>query len=162
VTEPLREFVEAASRSVEKLFDEAGRILPFYHFISPVVGEVATPAPQLDKDTGVAVMRWILAEAKATRVLYIDEAWTVLRKGTRAELDRLRNEPPPSEQPDRNEVVMFSAEDIDEGELLAHRDIIREDGKRPRLGPLVVHERAVYSAGRMVGLLPTPANRKVQ
>jgi hypothetical protein len=162
VTEPLREFIEAASKGVELFFAKSGRVLPFYHFVSPIVGEVAMPAPPLDKDAAVAVMREILAQTKATRVLFVDEAWTVVRHGTRDQLDKIKDEPPPREQPDRREVVVFSGEDADEGELMAYRDIVREDGKPPRLGPLVVRERAVYSVGRMVGLLPRPDNVKVQ
>lgn len=163
MAESLREFIEDASAGVERIFEATGRILPFYHFVSPRVGEVAVPAPPCDsKDEAVAVMRAVLAEAKATRVLFVDEAWTVVRQGTRADLDQLQNEAPPRLQPDRNEVVVFQAEDAVEGELTAYRDIVREDGKRPRLGPLVIKGRAVYSTGRMVGLLPRPANVRIQ
>jgi hypothetical protein len=156
VTESLRRFIEAASVGVEQVFSRTGRLMPMFHFCSPHVGDVAMPAPPVSKDLAMTIVREVLASVEATRVLFIDEAWTVRRYGTRDDLDKMRTMAPPSEQPDRIEVVIFSGEDIAEGDLMAQRLIIREDGKPPRLGPLEFRERPVYSAGRMVGLL-TPA-----
>ena len=154
--------MRSVSRVIEPIFAQTGQVLPMYHIIAPL-GETVIPAPPVDdKDVAVQIIRLLLEKVEATRVCYVDEAWTVERKGTRDDLDRLRNMPPPSEQPDRQEIVLFSVEDVSLGELLGHRDIIRKAGKRPRLGELVIHERTTISVGRMVGLLPRPAGARVQ
>jgi hypothetical protein len=57
--------------------------------------------------------------------------------------------------PDRVEIVVFSAEDENEGQLAAHRLIIRGNGK-PTLGPLLFMDETM-SSSRLVGLLPRRA-----
>jgi len=162
MVETLEEFMRSVSAAIDPIFAQTGQILPMYHIVAPI-GETVIPAPPVaDKDVAVQLIRLLLEKVEASRVCFVDEAWTVTRKGTADDLEQMRQMAPPSEQSDRKEIVMFSVEDIAKGELLGYRDIIREPGQRPRLGELVIHERVTMSVGRMVGLLPRPAGARVQ
>ncbi|HKD37875.1 MAG TPA: hypothetical protein VKB78_13780 [Pirellulales bacterium] len=90
------------------------------------------------------------------RYVYLDEALTleapnippeVIARGTR-------------HHPDRLDVVMFSAEDVDRGQLAAKRRIIRPPNKKPYLGPLEIDPRGGFWVGRMVHLL-TPSKERL-
>jgi hypothetical protein len=55
---------------------------------------------------------------------------------------------------------MFSAEDVDRGQLAAKRRIIRPPNKKPYLGSLEIDPRGGFWVGRMVHLL-TPSKERL-
>ena len=59
-----------------------------------------------------------------------------------------------AEAPGRIEALIFSAEDAQEGMLVAHREIKRDRNGRLRLEPLIFNEGIKKSKGRMIGMLP--------
>jgi mRNA degradation ribonuclease J1/J2 len=156
----LREFVESASAKIEIIFRETGKVSAMYHFIAN--GESVTiPAPPLPKNAAFAFMRDIFAKLGVTRFVFIDEAWLVSLTASREDIKsyadaakRFKNMPTPREHPDRKEVVMFYAEDENEGFFSARRPIERDANGKSKLGPLDT-EQPTVSGGRMTGLLPT-------
>ena len=152
----LREFLDIADKIVVKQFDQTGHISPMYHIVDDDGRDMVMAAPPLDKDTMVKLMRVYLANLKAKRYLYIDEAWLATGKGVHDHAAHSSLE----HFPGRSEVVMYCAEDQNEPMILASREIIREPNAKPCLGPLDIwpFDR---SEGRMVGLL-IPRERTVQ
>jgi hypothetical protein len=146
----LREFLADAAVAASRIFEETGELLPLYHVVIGTGEEIAFPGLPGNKDVAVAAVRELFRITEATRYVFMNEAWALMSEDekTTQEVyrDGVRN------HPDRVEIIMFSAEDVNEGMLLAHRDIIREDGK-VRLGPLEIQDRGT-NEGRMVGLLP--------
>lgn len=152
----LREFVEAASVTAEAIFAESGTIRPMYQIVLGAEEHVVVAAPRLPKDQSVAAMRAIFTAVEATRYLFVNEAWTVATdKATDDGVQAFVEQGGSLEHWNgRREVVMFLAEDDAEGLLQAEREIIREDGAPPKLGPLRFLESGGVVSGRMVGLLP--------
>lgn len=154
----LREFVEKASTKIEEIFNTCGEVRPMYHFIIGT-DNIMIPAPPYDKDTAVALMRELFKQTGTHRYVYIDEAWVSTETGPpNASIDDMREKmktmTPPSERPDRQEVVMFFAEDETEGFFGATRVIERDANGKGRLGPLICDEQPSVVMGRMTGLLP--------
>lgn len=160
----LREFVETASARTEKVFNITGKVPSMYHFV--VEGkDVILPAPPYPKDIALVLMRETFKLLDVTRYVFIDEAWTVLLQKTEnvtsvdAAMARAKEQLPPSEHPDRQEVVMFFAEDEAEGFFLARRFIERDADGKGTLGPLDT-EQPLISAGRITGLLPVKGTKQ--
>jgi hypothetical protein len=159
MTDVLRELIEVASGASELTFMTTGSFPPTWHMITADGEHLYSGPISPDKDTQVALIRALMIIRNIVRYVFIDEAWILERKEIdRAELDRvyqtgLKN------HPDRKEILMFSAEDQSAGMVTAHRDIIREPGRKARLGPLVI-DNFTESEGRMVGLLPAPGTRQ--
>jgi hypothetical protein len=154
----LREFVERASAKIEVVFNATGEVLPMYHF---VIGaeDVVLPAPPGGKDIAVAIMREIFKKTGTHRYVFIDEAWLateIAPPDTSMDdmHERMKTMTPPSERPDRKEVVIFMAEDETEGYFAAQREIIRDADGKGTLGPLECDEQPKAMMGRMTGLLP--------
>jgi len=138
---------EVGNTLVEKLFADHGRITPVYVVLT---GDnlVVIPAPPLDKDIALRLIREIFAKMQPDAYVFIDEAWVLQGTGPREDFPR-----DISDHPDRKEVVHVFGEDNESGALMARRFIIRPEGAPAQLGPLefVSH---VSMEGRMVGLLP--------
>jgi hypothetical protein len=152
----MRAFVETISKTIEKLFDRQGLILPMYHVIERDGTVSVLPAPARDKDASVALVRAFFEICRPQRYLFVDEAWTVM--ATDADIAQLeayvQRVGSLKDHPQRIEVVMFQVEDRDEGQLTASRRIVRPAKGKPRLGPLEFDDGPSSSEGRMVGLLP--------
>src|SRR5262245_37668335 len=160
----LREWVEALSRQVEVMFKVKGEVAPHFLFIDREGALCYAPAPMTDKDTAASLMRSLFELKGATRCAFISEAWQVCAlPGPGAERAKaLARQNRLEEYEGRDEVLIFQDEDLAEGEVTASRPIIREPGKRPRLGPLDTREGFTQSSGRFVGMLPRPPGTKTQ
>jgi hypothetical protein len=156
----LRQFIEHAAKQAAKIFEKNGQLLPMYHAVDSAGKDLIFPSPSADKDKAVAIVRKVLAEAGATRVAYMDEAWSIdNREAGDVDVEEIyRSGRSISEHPDRIEIIMISAEDASEGIIMAHRKIFRH-GDRAVLGKLEILEGGGLE-GRMVGLLPrSPATK---
>jgi hypothetical protein len=155
-----RELITYASAYVEKLFRRWGCMSPIYHMIHPDGRHEVVPAPTLDKDMCVAIMRAYFVHAGITRYVYVDECWRVAVMGpSTAEIEAVHkfcNERGVSQHPDRVEAVMFMAEDA-RGHTNAFRMIERPARGKPKLGPLEFDPITGKLEGRIVGLLPRAA-----
>ncbi len=160
----LREMIEGLSRSTEQLFELRGHVTPHWIYTNRDGAMSFVAAPPTNKDDAATIMRALFELEGATRCVFIDEAWQVTARGegAQAAVTAAANRGSLEHYPGRKEVVIFQAEDTAEGEFTAHRDIIREPGKKPRLGPLVIEERWTQSEGRLVGMLPRPAGARTQ
>ena len=152
----LRGFVEHASNTLEKVFVKTGIINPMFHVIQRNGKEFALPGNLSDdKDMMCAIARKAFEMCDVVRYLYVDEAWIVEAIGPEAErIVRETVRMGARNHPLRKEVIMLSAEDEDEGQLLARRLIIRPATGPAYLGPLEIDTETVQSEGRFVGLLP--------
>jgi hypothetical protein len=137
----LRAFVEKASRRAEKIFRKTGELHPMWHGVALSGEEMLLPQLSEDRDLNIAMVKAIFAAAPARRYVFIGEAWTA-PPGGESDL---------SVHPQRQEVVLFTAEDCQLGSMAAVRKIVRQPGKRPRLEPLEFMDPV---QGRLAGLLP--------
>jgi hypothetical protein len=143
-----RQLVDFASGLVEFMIETQGEVSAMYHLIDAKGRHhIVTPLP-LPKDIMVALMRQQMMKLDVVSYIFMDEAWVVDASPDEAE-EALRIGA--TNHPKRREVVVLIAED-DKGEICGSRAILR-DGRKPRLGPLVLNEYS-QSSGRMVGLLP--------
>lgn len=148
----LRAMIEEASLEAEAAFAVTGVVPPTW-LIDAVGRRGAVPAPPFDKDTAAEIVRMALKALDADRCCFIDEAWCVHMP---ADADPYAVAP--REHPDRQEIVMFAAEDHEQV-ITAKRSIIR-DGKKATLGPLVFDPRSKESSGRFVGMLAPRGGRQ--
>jgi len=160
----LREMVEHLSEVTEKIFNLRGQVLPNWHIIDRDGKLIMMPAPEgVDKNTSAMLMRAFLELVGATRCVFIDEAWQVT--ATMKDADKAQAEARAGrleQYPGRIEIVMFQAEDASEQGFTGQRVIIREPGKKPRLGGLEYKGEWTRSEGRFVGMLPRPPGTKTQ
>ena len=124
------------------------------------------PAPFAEDKASAALLRSIMALRRVIRYVAADEAWTVHLAisedaGVAAAVNDINSMGGARNHPDRVEVVMLVAEDCNEGFQTYHREIIRDPGKRARLGPLI-RDQYSRSEGRFVGMLPRPRGARVQ
>lgn len=168
----LRDLVEVISTATESWFKDKGAIPPTWCVIDSR-GETRTiPSLSNNKDIAVALVRSLLELIGAKRYVFVDEAWMLDRRFAKgahrhsaeveAEIESVHKHGL-RDHPDRIEIVMFSGEDVECGQIMAHRVIHRPKGKRAYLGPLewpLETERSVRSEGRMVGLLPQQGSRQ--
>jgi hypothetical protein len=109
-----------------------------------------------DKDVSAAVVRRMFEAADVVRCVFFDEAWTCDRLLSEDEVEvvkrvGLANMP---DFPGRIEIVMFLGEDIEAGQLMATRNIIRPKIGKPHLGPLTFAREGGFTSGRFAGMLP--------
>jgi hypothetical protein len=102
------------------------------------------------KDVSTAAARAFLVSIEATRVAFIDEAW-MMESAVGIDRDKIDREGV-AKQPGRIEVILISAEDEREGQIMAIREIIRHGGES-KLGALRILQEGGME-GRMIGLLP--------
>lgn len=151
----LRIMIEAASRYAEEIFRRTGAVDPIYHAIREDDTHLIIPAPDTDKDTGVAMVKAFFAKEKVTAYAFANEAWRLdARDGvTPEELERA-SRVGLKDHPNRREVVMLVAENAQGEMLTGTRYILRPEHGKPTLSPLKVDDMTgVESEGRMVGLL---------
>lgn len=155
MTGPLREFVEAVDRRVQKMFRRKGEVLPFYHIIDGQGADVILPMPPGDRDAAMIIVRAGFVVMDVRRYVLVIESWLKSPAADDANGEKLKaymQNNSLADLPGSKEVVMYAAEDENEGALMAQREIIRKAG-RPTLGPLEIH--AFDGAeGRMIGMLP--------
>jgi len=149
----LREFVETASRNIDTIFRRTGRIRPMVHCVTRDGDELIFPSTGEDKDTFALMMRALFELRDVVRYVMMDEAWMV-EAGNDEAVMREAIKHGATASPARVEIVMFSAEDHAEGQLMAFRKIIRPEGKLPYLDPLQASPDGGMLSGRFVGLLP--------
>jgi hypothetical protein len=149
--------IKCASDFAEQRIAEHGQINPFWHVVTAHDEQMIVPPMSDDKDEATALMRVLLEVVDAKLCMFVTEAWQIEVATEEAipSTDYQR-----SQHPSRKEVVMFQVEDSN-GEITGHRDIIRDNKGKPRLGPLQI-ERYQMSRGRMVGMLPTPRGERLQ
>jgi hypothetical protein len=108
-----------------------------WHVIEVSGQEHVLPTPA-DKDVAVALMRAFFAMRRIQRYVFIDEAWMVVARDENESRARRLDEWKTrgiADHPDRQEIVLFSAEDADLGMITAHRVIERPPGAIPILAP---------------------------
>ncbi|HVG51623.1 MAG TPA: hypothetical protein VM867_08325 [Xanthobacteraceae bacterium] len=158
----LRALIEFASEQVEKLFRRQGVIYPMYHAVRTDGRHMVISPPSTDKNLSVALIKAAFELHAIDHYVFCDEAWIVStlqshRTITPSEMARMQREGL-SNHPDRNEVVMFSAENRRGEQITAQRIILRPEHGKAKLLPLdfVFDDLAdVRSEGRMIGLLQT-------
>jgi hypothetical protein len=143
----LRKFVRDASHRAEKIFRRKRELFPMWHVVRADGTVMLLPQPSPDKNFTIAMIKALFTTIPVRRYVYIDEAWSAVAE---SEEDARRDEDL-SMRPDREEVVIFSAEYVQLGSLTAVRKIVRPPGRRPRLGSL---EFLDLVEGRFAGLLP--------
>jgi hypothetical protein len=148
---PLREFIAKIAEKVENDFKRAGMIVNTYLaidandrlliFPQPFTGD--TPDQVENNKRRITLkMRRVFALVEAVRCCQVSEIW--MSPG---------EDLPPSEHPDRREMVMLNAEDRSEGATAALIPIIRH-GSAAMLGALEFSDKGGSIKGLMVGLLP--------
>lgn len=149
----LEAFVKRTVELVDMVFDTTRQVVPMYHIVTRKGEHLVFPFIGIDKDQSAAIARAYFEMVDATRYVFFDEAWVLDSRDPNLDIEKINREGGVRNHPDRKEVVMFSAEDENEGQILAHQEIIRDPGKPPRLGPLEMHSGNT-NEGRMVGMLP--------
>jgi hypothetical protein len=144
--------LELASQFAQDRFDALGHLYPLWHAITSEGTHAVLQPKGATKDENVALVRAEFKQLDVIRYVYLDEAWMLEAPDfSREVIERgIRH------HPDRVEVVMFSAEDRDRGQLAARRRIIRPPNKKPYLGPLELDPHSGFWAGRIVHLLTPP------
>jgi hypothetical protein len=124
-----------------------GEISPLWHIIDErdEHGLISTPWNSAEeKYKAIAALRKLFAAVRVQRVAFICEAWTV----TGRDASVLR-EPPPSEHPDRREVVRIHVEERGGKPLSGHFFILR-----PEHGPAVLSPfHDMVHGGSLIGML---------
>ena len=162
----LRELIEFGSRTAEKIFAFRKCYEPMWHAIT-ADGEHKVIVQTLDdKDAQMALVLAAFELFNVVAYLFISEAWSLVAKpSNQAERDRLVDEYTHDgirDNPNRVEILWFQAEDRT-GMLVAHREIIRPAKGKPTLGPLEFEDMDGWTAeGRIMGLLPRPADARMQ
>jgi hypothetical protein len=154
-----RDMIAAASAVCEKRFAREGALSPIWHLVTADGGNIITATPNLSKDEASIVLRALFELRQVVRYLFVDEAWTIDQPVDDAVLARITREGVAA-QPGRIEIVMFSGEDRECGQLLARRRIIRPAKGKPYLGPLKYTDVRGETSGRFVGMLPAPRGAK--
>lgn len=131
MTKPLREAAEAAMKVASELFEELGSVSPVWIIDKPDGSAIVHGEFHGDetKDAAAAAIRQQFG-ATATRIIFISEAWVRIMEGP---LDGI----PPSEHPDRIEIIHLMAEDRGEGQISIQRIIDRSSGQAKLLRPQV-------------------------
>ncbi|RXG91607.1 hypothetical protein [Bradyrhizobium zhanjiangense] len=164
----LRKMIDLASDFCDRTFDVKGEIAPSWHAITATGDRIIEPHPMFfGKDLAAALIRALFDLRDVVRYVYVGEAWTlnrIIRPEEQEEIFRKGI----SEHPDRVEVVQIQGEDSQYGQIIAARNIIRPEGRKPYLGPLqfvndlpfIPQGAAVQSSGRLVGMLPVRGTRQ--
>lgn len=156
---PMKDMIEFANGWAEERFTANGGISPIWHAMDNEGQHYIIPQPHQNKDLSAEMIRMVFEEMKIVRYLFIDEAW-VVRFPEHTPVEKVRESMREwgnrslRDHPHQKEFIVFYAEDAQEGNVEAEREIIREGDAKPRLGPLRILGRAKVSEGRYVGLLP--------
>lgn len=131
MTKPLREAAEAAMKVASELFEELGTVSPVWIIDKPDGSAIVHGEFYGDetKDAAAAAIRQQFGAA-ATRIIFISEAWVRVMKGPHDGI-------PPSEHPDRIEIIHLMAEDRGGKQVSIHRVIDRSSGEAKLLPPEV-------------------------
>lgn len=153
----LQKLISTASESIEKIFRKQGGLAPMYHAVKRNGTALIVPAMSDDKDEGVAMIKALFVIEDVVRYVFIDEAWILgfdeSGSNPKPDMARIRREGL-RDHPDRREVVMFAAENLDGDFVAARRFILRPEHGKPSLSPLKPFSGASDGfSGRMVGLL---------
>jgi hypothetical protein len=155
--ETLKQFAERAADGAARIFAALGEMPAMYHAIDGRGRDLLIGEPPCDnRDQAVALVRELLATVEASRVCFMNEAWTV-HAMTKQAADNIVGKV--ADHPDRVEVLMVAAEDAREPALFGHRRIIR-NGDSAELGPLEWFDMN-NAEGRMIGLLPPPPGQRL-
>jgi hypothetical protein len=164
--EDLRVMIERASRYAEKAVVDSGGIATMWHAVTEDGRDVILPPPpKCDKDITAFLVRAVLQNIGAVRVVFIDECWTIRFEGALAEMaladieSWLAEHGTLEDYEGRSEIVSFTAEDIDGCMLTGMREITRHNDGTMTLGPLQI-DRPEYSEGRFVGMLEPKGTRQ--
>jgi hypothetical protein len=152
----LEQMIEMTSTAAERMFARAGTVGPMWVVETRNGDRHIIPAPEIsNKDLMAELIRVLLADMDAVRVVFVDECWTVFCK-TDAEEQVVKawydNHDDLEEFPGRQEVVGLHGEDESGRMLCGSRTIIRKRSKAT-LGPLETYSPQA-SEGRMTGWLP--------
>jgi hypothetical protein len=143
--------IEYASAHAELMIKIFGHVAPVWHAIDGDGNHlVMQAATGMSKDEAAAAVAAVVEDKRCTRLMFTDEAWSARDEAGLAWVARHGSL---HDYPGRIEIVTIQLENIDGSRLAGERRIIREDGQKPRLGPLEI-VKATYSVGRFVGLLP--------
>lgn len=157
---PLRTFVEIVIEAASRSFERNGCLRPFWHAVTAAGEHMILPPPDgFDKDMATVLVRAVFEARDVVRYAFVDEAW-IIQKTTATEdadeVERLRRQMETiQDHPDAREILLVSAEDQQEGFVLARRHIERGADGKVKLAPLQFIDLEIKSAeGRMVGMLP--------
>jgi hypothetical protein len=139
----LRTTIEAFSQLAETVFDHKGKMEPTF-FIHCQGEWTVMPHPPFPREMVIEILRSLLKDMEADAYVFINEAWCVEVR----EIPKI----PPSEHPDRKEVVVISAENANR-QLIGRRAILRPAGDKPSLAPLELNTKWTPVDGDMVGLM---------
>jgi len=160
----LREFTERAARDGAVLWEQQDyHLAPMYAAIDGEGNEIVFDAPPLPKHISVMMVKLLLAKLEATRVVFIDEAWTLMKACTeeeaRATSERMGEQSVRGE-PGSKEVIIVMGEDESEPMVWLQAEIIRGE-QETTLGPWVdVSPNYDVKTGLMVGMLPQRGTRQ--
>ena len=134
MTVTLQEAAHSAMALATKLFDEEGFLGPLW-FIN-VGDRLAIVKGQFDgndsKNAALALIRQKFGQ-DATRIIFVSECWMSSQQGS-------WNGTPPSECPDREEIIHLIAEDREGAQLVLTRKIERNKQGKPTLLPTETHD----------------------
>ena len=147
----LHAMIEHLAKSMRVAFAASGQVYPMYHYITDQGQHKIFTVPMLpDKDFVAALVRQVLAEDHAVKVLSVYEVWSfdpVDKADAYKWIGRI------SEHPDRFEMIYIIAESLTEPSLCGSIRINRNPDGSGILGPLQIIE-SNQAEGRFVGLLP--------
>lgn len=156
----LKELIRVVDEAAVKGFQEDGKLQPVYIIETEEGGMGVIPIPPgFSKDQVVHVMREIFKDMNVQRYVYVDEAWAVSgsKEEDKAITEFSRNNSL-EHYPGRDELILYAAEDVHEGTVMAKRVIRRPDNGPAQLGDLEFAQLGTIS-GRMTGLLPHNTGR---
>jgi hypothetical protein len=157
----LKDFTIAAAETAAAMFAKQGnQLAPVYIALDRNGDYSIFPAPPGPKDFSMMITRAYLEFIGATRVIYVDEAWTLeepIVGVAKERLDQIEREGVKN-QPGHIECVLLVGEDATEPLVMFQRKINR-DGDRVWLGPLV-DISPDGAQGRMIGLLPVKGTKQ--
>ncbi len=148
---PLESMMQTAYSSASKIIAGGEEAQPVFLAEMGDGGVYVYMAAWRDHDEKVAItsaLRLIFAARKVKRYVFVAEAWTVKRAERPGP-----NDPPPSECPDRIEVLSILG--VEPGRSIGSYAEIHRDGDQRSVGEFRVHD-SCPSEGRMVELLPDP------
>lgn len=143
----LMAMVEKGARDIGENLPPDGDWAPMLFFRNDKRVEIA-PVEMEDKDKTALAIQIKLKIAQATEAVLVTSSWMVKREEKDIDWETLR----PSEQPDRQEVLVFTHVTQDNAELLM-ASIERHPDAHPGLGPLSEHHEGLALSGRFADAL---------
>lgn len=156
----LNELFEKQLDFCKKIFAECGEVQPMWvgqaedGTLIPITGVFGSSE---EKDAAAEAIRSIFRKFKVIRYVSMLESWMVS-----AHKDQLKTikYTPPSQHPDREEVIIVTGEEAGQG-IFGFYKIIRKDGEKPTLSEFERHDDANsgLGEGRFSNLLPEQESR---